>query len=112
MVVVERIMPIKTASKTKTTRRRPVLVTTLHRGVFFGLTSAAEGAEIVKLYGCRNVLYWPQACRGFLGLAANGPLPGAKIGYAAVSTELRNVTSVTDLSAEVADAFTSFPVWA
>ncbi len=102
----------KTASKTKYTKLRPVLVTTQHRGVFFGLTSAKEGAETVKLAGCRNVLYWPAECKGFLGLAANGPVKGAKLGPAADSVELRNITSIADLSAATADVFSSFPVWA
>ena len=51
---------------------RSAVVVFLFRGIFFGFTSAPEGAETIKLTSCRNVLYWPAECRGFLGLAANG----------------------------------------
>lgn len=96
---------------TKTTKLRPVLVTTLHRGVFFGFTSAKDGDETVRLGKCRNVLYWPTECKGFLGLAANGPVKGARLGPAVDSIELRDITSVTDMSAAVGSTFEAFPVW-
>lgn len=95
---------------TKPAALRPVLVTTLHRGVFFGLAATTEG-ETIDLSGCRNVLYWPAECRGFLGLAANGPKAGAKLGPAASKVQLRNITSVAELSAESAKAFADFAVW-
>lgn len=105
-----------TKPKTKSTKSpaakpRPVLVTTLHRGVFFGFTAAPEGAETIKLTSCRNVLYWPAECRGYLGLAANGPVRGAKVGPVAETVELRNITSVTDMSDATGKIFADFPVW-
>jgi hypothetical protein len=101
----------KATPKSKAAALRPVLVTTQHRGIFFGLTSAKDGAETVRLSQCRNVLYWPQECKGFLGLAANGPKFGAKLGPAAESVELRNITSVIDLNDASAALFAAFPVW-
>lgn len=103
-------MTIKKATS-KATKLRPVLVTTLHRGVFFGFTSAKQGAEIVKLERCRNVLQWTAESKGFLGLAANGPKQGARLGPAALSVELRNVTSVTGMTPAAGATFESFPVW-
>lgn len=75
------------------------------------MTNAKVGTETVTLDQCRNVLFWPAECKGFLGLAANGPKPGARLGPAADSVELRNITSVANLSKGAADLFAVFPVW-
>ena len=83
------------ASKSKD---RAVLVTTAHRGVFFGYASKTDGATI-KLRAARNCIYWTVAEKGFLGLASDGPGSGCKIGPAA-DIELRDITCV----AEVTDA--------
>ena len=99
----------KTTSKAKT-KTRAVLVTTQHRGVFFGMATKTTG-ETIELTDVRNILYWPQECKGFLGLAADGPKTGAKLGPAAQRVELRNITSVTDLSEASAKVFAEFPVW-
>ena len=55
---------------------KAVLVTTAHRGVFFGYATETDGATI-KLRAARNCIYWPAEQKGFLGLASNGPLKGA-----------------------------------
>lgn len=75
-----------------------VLVTTAHRGVFFGFTSETEGA-VIKLRAARNCVYWPTAQKGFLGLANMGPLDGAKVGPAA-NIELRDITCVAECTPE------------
>jgi len=77
---------------------RAVLVTTAHRGVFFGYASKTDGPTI-KLRAARNCIYWTTAEKGFLGLASGGPGSGCKIGPAA-DIELRDITCV----AEVTDA--------
>jgi hypothetical protein len=69
-----------------------VLVTTSHRGVFFGYTAETEGA-IIKLRAARNCLYWPAEQKGFMGLASQGPVAGCRIGPA-VDIELRDITAV------------------
>lgn len=89
---------------------RPVLVTTLHRGVFFGLTDATDG-ETIWLDQARNVLYWPAECKGFLGLAANGPKAGAKLGPAVDRLQVRNITSVSEIGEAAAKLFAEFSVW-
>lgn len=71
---------------------RAVLVTTSHRGVFFGYATDTEG-EIIKLRAGRNCLYWPIENKGFMGLASMGPVKGARVGPA-VDIELRDITSV------------------
>jgi len=93
------------ATKKKT--ERAVLVTTLHRGVFFGYVGSEHkpNDETIKLSRSRNVVYWSSDCRGFMGLAATGPTKSCRISTQAPGTELRNVTSVTDVSDAAAAEF-------
>lgn len=86
---------------------RPVLVTTAHRGVFFGYAKAVNG-ETIKLRAARNVVYWSAECRGFLGLAATGPDKSCRIGPAA-DIELRSITCVASVTAEAVKAFEAQP---
>ena len=58
------------AKKAKGTERA-VLVTTEHRGVFFGYATDPDG-DTITLRACRNAIYWSADVRGFLGLAATG----------------------------------------
>ena len=78
---------------------RAVLVTTVHRGVFFGylLNTAKMSAKIMTLERCRNAIYW-SGTRGFLGLASHGPESGSRIGSQAPSVLLHDVTSVSECS--------------
>ena len=91
------------------TKLRPVLVTTLHRGVFFGYASATAG-QTVKLKKARNVLYWSEACKGFMGLAAGGPQAGSKLGPS-VDIERSHGPSLSEVPAAAAGVFSTFPVW-
>lgn len=86
---------------------RPVLVTTAHRGVFFGYAENTDG-ETIKLKRARNCIYWPVDNKGFLGLAANGPVKGARVGPAA-DIELRNITSVSEVTEKAVKAWEAGP---
>jgi hypothetical protein len=88
---------------------RKVLVTTAHRGIFFGELIEANGTTL-SLANCRNCLYWEKAVRGFLGLAVTGPLEGCRVGPAAERTQLFDVTSVSDCSAEAIERWEA-EVW-
>ncbi len=76
-----------------------VVVTTKHRGVFFGTMKERDG-NIITLSAARNCLYWSSETKGFLGLAATGPLDGSRVGPAVDSLELMDVTSITPCSAD------------
>ena len=80
------------------TKERPVLVTTEFRGVFFGYSSDTSG-DTIKLARARNCIYWPSEQKGFLGLAADGPGKGCRVGPA-TDIELRKVTSVAEVTPE------------
>jgi hypothetical protein len=87
-----------------------VLVTTLHRGVFFGYHSnpdALLAAGQGTLSRARNCVYWPVENRGFLGLAADGPKKGARIGPAVEFLRLRDIVSVSDCSPAAVKAWES-----
>ena len=70
------------------------VVTTDKRGVFAGVLAEREDGKAV-LTEARNCIYWSKETRGFLGLAATGPMDGSRIGPPAPKTELVGVTSVT-----------------
>lgn len=87
------------ASKRKSVAaERAVLVTTAYRGVFFGYAVDTSGTSI-QLRRARNCLWWPSENRGFLGLAAMGPLEGSRVGPAA-DIDLRHVTCVAECTPE------------
>lgn len=86
---------------------RPVLVTTQNRGVFFGYFDSRNNAR-VKLLRARNCIYWPRENRGFLGLAADGPLAGARVGPAA-DIELDGVTCIADVTEKAVVRWESGP---
>lgn len=90
-----------------TKKERPVLVTTAHRGVFFGYASETDGTTI-KLRAGRNCIYWPASNKGFAGLAAMGPQSGARVGPA-VDIELRDITSVAECTPEAVLAWELAP---
>ncbi len=79
----------------------PLLVTTAHRGVFFGYGRKSDTATI-ELHNARMCVYWSSALRGVLGLAASGPNKDCKIGPKVPSIVLREVTSITEVSPEAA----------
>src|SRR4051812_161798 len=76
---------------------RPVIVTTAHRGVFFGYATGSTDGETIALTRARNCVYWSEDVRGFMGLAANGPSDKCRVGPAADIT-LRAITAVLDVT--------------
>jgi hypothetical protein len=91
----------------KATNERAVIVTTAHRGVFFGYAAQTDG-ETIDLKRARLCVYWTADLRGFMGLAANGPGAGCKVGPAADIT-LRAITSVVAVSPEAVTKWESAP---
>ena len=84
-----------------------VLVTTSHRGVFFGYAKDIEG-DIIKLRAGRNCLYWTSDVKGFAGLAATGPSNSCRVGPA-VDIQLRDITSVSLVTDEAVTAWEAAP---
>ena len=86
---------------------RPVVVTTEHRGVFFGYlpTGAPTDGKVVKIERVRMAVYWSSDVNGVVGLAAKGPTKGCRIGPSAPSITLQGVTAVMEATPEATEAW-------
>lgn len=94
-------------NRKKPNGERAVVVTTQHRGVFFGYADNTDG-EIIKLRAARNCLSWSSDVKGFMGLAATGPNKNCRIGPAA-DIAVRDITSVIECTAEATQAWEAAP---
>lgn len=97
----------KTPYRMATPTERPVLVTTAHRGVFFGYATKTDG-ETIALKRSRLCIYWSTDVKGFMGLAANGPTTNCRIGPAADIT-LRAITAVLEVTPEAVTKWEAAP---
>src|ERR1700722_13989377 len=88
-------------------KERAVIVTTQHRGVFFGYAEETDG-DVIKLRNARNCLFWSRGVRGFMRLAATGPDKKPRVGPAA-DIEVRNITSVIECTPEAVKAWEAAP---
>lgn len=86
---------------------RPVLVTTKHRGVFFGYATDTTG-DVITLKRARCCVKW-QGIRGFLGLTTDGPNKDCRIGPAAEELQLRDITAVALCSPTAVTAWEQAP---
>ena len=94
-------------SKRAAASERPVIVTTQHRGVFFGYATDISG-DVIDLRAGRNCLYWPRATKGFMGLGVTGPIGDSRVGPP-VDIQLRDITSVVACSDEAVKVWESAP---
>ena len=88
-------------------KERAVIVTTAHRGVFFGYATKTDG-ETIDLKRARLCVYWSSDIRGFMGLASVGPSKSCRIGPPA-DIELRAITAVVAVTPEAAKKWESQP---
>lgn len=97
------------------TEERAVLVTTEHRGVFFGYATDTD-SDVIKLRDARMCIYWSSKTGGVMGLASDGPKDavangsGSRIG-AAANAELRKITAVFPVTDEAAAVWVAAPVY-
>jgi hypothetical protein len=87
----------------------PVLVTTQHRGVFFGYLTGSRDSTTLDLTDARMCIYWSADVKGVLGLAASGPSKSCRVGPAVPRLTLQDVTSVADVTAEAVKAWLAQP---
>lgn len=99
-------MPTKKKPTTKS-KSRPVLVTTAHRGVFFGYATATDG-DTIKLTQSRLCINWSADVKGFMGLASTGPSASCRIGPPA-DIELRSITAVAEVTPAAVKAWEAAP---
>jgi hypothetical protein len=90
--------------------KTPLLVTTAHRGVFFGYGDPTLNAnKTIRLERARMCVYWSSECKGVLGLASIGPNKNCKIGPAVPAITLTDVTSATEVSTKATEAWEKEP---
>lgn len=78
----------------------PVVVTTAHRGVFFGMLAGDRAGKTVELTDAQMCVYWSSDVRGVLGLASDGPSRTSKVTRPVPRITLQDVTSVIDVTEE------------
>lgn len=84
----------------------PVMVTTEHRGVFFGYINGEKVKDSsITIKRARCCVYWSSDVRGFMGLAATGPNKSCRVGPAVPSLMLTKVTAVVECTPESAKAW-------
>jgi hypothetical protein len=86
----------------------PLVVTTAHRGVFFGYGRLTTN-KTIRLTNVQMCVRWSEDVRGVVGLAANGPTKGCRIGPPAPAMTLTDVTGVMEASEKAAEAWARQP---
>lgn len=81
---------------------KAVLVTTEHRGVFFGYLVGEPSKERLMLRRARMVVQWV-GTRGVLGLAERGPTDECRVGGAVPELELWDITGVATCTPEAVE---------
>lgn len=92
----------KTASK-------PLIITTAHKGVFFGYGKPELKDKSIRIEKAQICVYWSADVKGVVGLAANGPTKNCKISPPAPAITLTDVTSVMEVSEEAAKKWEGAP---
>ena len=88
----------------------PLVVTTQHRGVFFGYGQLTTD-KTIRIERARMCVSWSSDMKGVLGLANPGPNAGCRIGPAVPSITLQDVTAIMEASPEAAAKWEKAP-WA
>lgn len=88
-----------------------VVITTVHRGVFFGEVAAiTPDLTGVTLLGAQMAVYWDTTMRGVFGLASAGPGDQCRIGPPVKRLVLHDVTAIAYCeNADVVKAWKSAP---
>lgn len=90
--------------------KRAVVVTTEHRGVFFGfLDGQSDTEKVLSLAEARMCVFWSEDVRGVVGLAANGPTSGCRVTAAVPKLTVQAVTAVMDATDEAVMAWRMQP---
>lgn len=89
-----------------------LVVTTEHKGVFAGYGNPKlVKNKTIRLTQARMCVYWSSDVKGVLGLAANGPTSGCKVGPPVPAITINALTSVMECSKTSAEAWEKGP-WA
>lgn len=80
----------------KTVTKTAVVVSTLHKGIFFGWTETVDIPETkkVRLDNAQMCVSFHSSIRGFMGLASCGPNAQCRVSWKVPSIEVSDVTSI------------------
>lgn len=102
-------MTTKAPVKKPTSKQVPLLVTTTHKGVFFGFGVVPKaGTKEIRIEQAQNCISWDSSIRGVFGLAGKGPNSNCKIGPAVPAITLHDVTAITEATDEAAAAWKKY----
>jgi hypothetical protein len=89
-------------SKTMDNPDKPVavLVTTQHRGVFFGYAKPPFDQTTITLRDAQMCVYWSGDLHGVLGLASRGPTRSCRVGPPVPEITLQGITAVVAVTEE------------
>jgi hypothetical protein len=88
----------------------PVLVTTVHRGVYFGyMTDDTTAPDKLVLTNARVAVSWDTEMRGFLALADVGPNELCRISRHTPQITLFGISTISECTAEAAAAWNAAP---
>ena len=78
------------------TNRVALIVTTEHRGVFFGYGVPDISQKTITLTDARMIVYWSQDMRGVTGLASVGPSKTCRVSHPVPVLYLAGVTALME----------------
>jgi hypothetical protein len=90
-------------------KEQAVLITTVHKGVFFGYASGGIKNKSITIKNARNCVYWSADVKGFLGLAANGPTSSCRVGPKVPKLTITDVTSVSEVTPDATEKWEKNP---
>lgn len=95
----------------KSKKTLAVVVTTKHRGVFFGYINPndKERQDKVEVEDLQMAVYWSADIGGVLGLPAVGPSKTCRISKPAKSGVLHDITAVIEATSEAEKAWKKCP---
>lgn len=90
----------------------PVVVTTEHRGVFFGYVDQASfetHVKTVQMQSVRVVTVWTKEMHGFLGLTVIGPSGSCHVSPGCIEGKIHDVTGVWRCTPQAVKAWEAEP---
>lgn len=88
-----------------------LVVTTKHRGVFYGygIEPKDDIPNTIRLESARMCVSWSSSIRGVLGLAACGPDKSCRVGLKVPAITVNDITAVIKCSPKAVEAWEKGP---
>lgn len=101
-------MTVKSAKK-PVSKKTGFVITTAHRGVFFGYGVNKPGAKELTLTDVRMCISWQSTNKGVLGLAVAGPNSSARVTQAVPEMTIKEITAVMKCTPDAVAAWEKGP---